>query len=376
MDVWMLVSLAALVLIGSENTVLATSADSAANATTNSVQVITHIVGGHLSTQDGREFMAALMQEESGTGFLCGGSLIAPYFVLTAAHCISNVASVRIGNVSRSHGELFLIDEIIVHPDYDASTSHANDIALLRLASPVYDISPIQLNLGNSSSELEIAGIDVVIAGWGVLEEGVAGTYAERDNLREADIEIISDDYCGSSTSYGVLFEATYMICAGNTSGTEDSCQGDSGGPMFYEGYVESIQIGITSFGAGCAEAGYPGVYVRISAYEDFINEYVDDLGATLQLKVTSAPTGSAALTSGLPGWVIIIISIAVGCTLIALIVLGLLILKHRFKSQNQLIAEESLSKAIPGLPLSHNGSRLEKTKRRSSQILPQDEDD
>jgi len=213
--------------------------------------------------------------------FSCGATLIAHNWVLTAAHCVDDdrVLFVEVGDTTRASedgaGDLFPVKRKILHPEFDADTFE-NDVALLELQGSASGVSLIIISdLQNHTQVLEAEGISVLVAGWGRTEEGQGS-----EELREASIDIIEDNYCARSSVYGVLFHAEMMICAGMSNGSKDSCTGDSGGPLFVanaSGIAE--QVGIVSFGAGCASPVYPGVYTRLSFFSDWIRANVPNIG-------------------------------------------------------------------------------------------------
>jgi secreted trypsin-like serine protease len=131
------------------------------------------------------------------------------------------------------------------------------DISLLRL-SRASTKTPVKV-AGASERALWNPGVLETIAGWGVTQEnGDAPT-----TLQEANVPITDDATCGKA--YGD-FDAKTMVCAGYPQGGVDTCQGDSGGPLFGHAADGSLRVvGATSFGNGCAQPGYPGVYSRVA---------------------------------------------------------------------------------------------------------------
>jgi trypsin len=221
------------------------------------------IVGGH-DAAAGKYPSVAEVNFGIGLQFQCTGTLIAPTWVLTAGHCGSitseAVASpvgwpaalidVRIGSVQRGQGEQVPVSQVIVNPNYLLNSGY--DITLLKL-SRASTKTPTRV-AGASETGLWAPGTLETIVGFGATSEGGATP----DTLQEAQVPITTDAYCGGAYSD---FDAATMICAGYPQGGTDTCQGDSGGPLFGAGQKV---VGVTSFGNGCARAGYPGVYARV----------------------------------------------------------------------------------------------------------------
>lgn len=203
-------------------------------------------------------------------GQFCGGVLVAPAKVLTAAHCVSSdVLGVPLGQVrdlaviagrstlKGSGGQEIAVSGVQLNPAYDAKTN-AGDFALLTLSSPLSAGQAIKAaGAGHAAYK---PGTGAVVYGWG--DTAGDGTYA--DELRAAPVKVLPDSAC--ERAYPGHNEAAYradtMLCAGDESGGHDACQGDSGGPLVADGRL----IGLVSWGSGCGQASHPGVYARLSA--------------------------------------------------------------------------------------------------------------
>jgi len=212
--------------------------------------------------------------------------------VLTAAHCVVPQAPdpghsastyqpgdlrVRSGAKSVtgqtiSGGVTADLAEIIVHENYHrnpADSGLVNDIALLRLKSPLK--APVQaLTSAAASAALAPPGRTSTVIGFGLTKE--YGPPAPK--LLQVDVPVIPIEKC--QTVYKAV--GPWNICAGLDEGGKDSCQGDSGGPLFVRDNVkQAVQVGVVSYGAGCARANAWGVYTSVGTFESWIKQRVPD---------------------------------------------------------------------------------------------------
>ncbi|MBT2450161.1 serine protease [Streptomyces sp. ISL-43] len=211
------------------------------------------VVGGTRAAQGEFPFMVRLSMG-------CGGALYSQQIVLTAAHCVSgsgNNTSITVtaGVVDLNSSSAIKVKstKVLQAPGYNGT---GKDWALIKLAKPI--------NLPT----LKIADTKAydngtfTVAGWGATREGGA----QQRYLRKATVPFVSDASC--QASYGSSLVPAEEICAGFDAGGVDTCQGDSGGPMFRRDSANAwIQVGIVSWGEGCARPDYPGVYTEVSTF-------------------------------------------------------------------------------------------------------------
>ncbi|GLZ31242.1 serine protease [Lentzea sp. NBRC 105346] len=187
----------------------------------------------------------------------CGGALVGPALVATAAHCVANRTP---GSIHVVGGRLDLrtadgIDAVVtkyqIASGYTVPSMGA-DIALVTLAQEMpYAVLPI------ADKSVYVAGKAGTVLGWGVQH---FGDMTKPAVLRQASIPIMADTVCAAAYP---RYNAKAMFCAGYPQGGVDACTDDSGGPYIVDGRL----AGVVSWGKGCAEPGQPGVYTRVTSY-------------------------------------------------------------------------------------------------------------
>lgn len=225
------------------------------------------IVGG--STTTAAAYPYVMQITDSSQNQFCGGTLVSATKVVTAAHCMvdETTSSVRVvgGRTYRNgtNGTVSRVSKIWINPSY-VDAEQGDDVAVLTLSTSM-PYTPISY-VSSSETSVYTAGTTARILGWGTTSSGGSSS----NQLRTATVPTVSNATC--SSAYGSSYISSDMVCAGYTSGGVDTCQGDSGGPLIIGGKL----AGITSWGYGCADAEYPGVYTRLTTFSSLVTTQVN----------------------------------------------------------------------------------------------------
>ena len=232
------------------------------------------IVGGQDAGNMDNPFQVALLRKSTAdnqAAQFCGGSLVRSNFVVTAAHCSDFIEASEVQVLTGTRkldgtGDRRDVVRITIHPSWNPSTFD-NDVAVWELSTHVTGIT-----LATLATEDGAVGSDVLVTGWGATEVGPPPI-----QLQKVVVPLVSETNCNDANSYNGDITDT-MLCAGHDAGGQDACQGDSGGPLT-RGTNNTVLTGITSWGIGCADPNFFGVYARVS--NSSIRNFIETTVAT-----------------------------------------------------------------------------------------------
>lgn len=277
-----------------------------------STSVTSRIIGGEAAQDNAWGWTAQLTK--LGV-YICSAVLISSEYALTAGHCVSGdttaselslIAGTNLLYDPNGTGQHRSIIDFYLHPNFN-STTDVNDIVVLHFL-PLSDSNVKYICLPSANVDSFTVGSNVVVAGWGVT---VVGDHIPATNLQQVTVQIFSST--STDCQRAPITDSNIQLCAGVVGGGKgrinlsikldyfyllmyflDACQGDSGGPLMFFTNNVWVLAGLTSAGHGCAQAGYPGLYTRISAFVNFIENIINFHGIVAESTATTTTIQSS----------------------------------------------------------------------------------
>ncbi|KAI1288070.1 Trypsin-1 [Halotydeus destructor] len=250
------------------------------------------IYGGDSAYPGDFPWMTSLQKKSSYEfryGHFCGAAIIDAHWLLTAAHCFKLIdgktglkavyGTLQWAEKSAAH-QFFTKDSVIIHERFKQGKWN-DDIALIRLKDPIVFVNETGDINGKRTAVYPLCLPEpedhfnqgmATVAGWGLSDKS---KNKPEPTLQSVMVKILNASDCynyAKTDQYAITaYQRDTKVCAGYPYGKQDSCTGDSGGPLFQKLGDKAVQMGIVSFGKGCAKPGYPGVYTRVSSYLTWI---------------------------------------------------------------------------------------------------------
>ncbi|XP_055422444.1 serine protease 38 isoform X1 [Bubalus kerabau] len=245
-----------------------------------------HVQGKILGGVDALEGKWPWQASVHFVGFhICGGSIIDEYWILSAAHCFdrnrnTEAFDMYVGlvdlNVAGNHTQWFEVNRVIIHPTYELYHPVGGDIALVQLKTRIV-FSDSVLPICIAPPDLTLWNLSCWATGWGSISQ--RGDTSNK--LQEVQLPLVPFHLC--RLLYGQTDILPDMLCAGNFKDMKTACEGDSGGPLVCEFNRTWVQIGVVSWGQGCAYPMYPTVFARVSFFSKWIHHHIENTPLPLQ---------------------------------------------------------------------------------------------
>ncbi|XP_070269879.1 mastin-like [Myotis yumanensis] len=245
------------------------------------------IVGGHDAANGAWPWQVGLWvldPTSSQWSLDCGGSLIHPQWVLTAAHCIPGRYpvtwhfKVQLGRMRPSYNDSVHVARIIRHPNYSLENEGPGgaDVALLKLEAPVRPSKHVRWICLPPASSAFPPGTRCWVTGWGDI--AFQEPLPPPENLQEVEVPIVANEFC--RRQYRMIEEDIKddMLCAGSRVRVRGTCHGDSGGPLVCKWRETWVQVGVVSWGHKSCLPKFPGVYARVTSFLPWIHHHIPSL--------------------------------------------------------------------------------------------------
>lgn len=234
------------------------------------------IIGGESTEINAAPYLVSIRYKKNLSApfeHRCSGTIYSSNIILTTATCVIGLETQRLhvkaGSTYRSQndGFVYIVEKYILHPNYNIWFMD-NDLALLKLAFDLTDSVPKEITPIAISSSIPPVNSPATIAGWGITSSQKNSEYSEI--LQMADVDIVADAEC--KKSYGENRLSPAMLCAAGKDA--DACLGDAGGALVYEDKA----VGLISWGNGCGNSDFPGVYTNLVYFKEWIENEVKKL--------------------------------------------------------------------------------------------------